>query len=139
MKNWPVPYRVVGLQAAMTVLVAVVALAWSGQIARDALLGGIAGFAPNGYFAWRAMRVGLGASLAEARSLFARWVTKLAMMAAIVVVAVRFADVGGGFFVSFALVLITQLIAPLLGDPEDPDAAVLRDLAQRRALEDDDS
>ena len=138
MKNWPVPYRIVGLQAAMTVLVAVIALAWSVSIARDALLGGVAAFVPNGYFAWRAMRVGRGASLIEAKGLFARWVTKLVMMAAIVVVSVRFGDVGGSFFVSFAIVLTTQVIAPLLGDPEDPDEELLRRIAERRALEGDD-
>jgi len=120
-RRWGTPIRVVGLQVAVTLLVAAAALAWGVDAAWSSLLGGIAAFVPNAYFAWAASRAGHPAdgqageqdqAVREAGRLLARWVVKIMLAVALLVVALTVVGAGGlGFFVGLG----AALMAPLLG------------------------
>ena len=115
------PLRVVGLQAAATVAVAALMLAAGVDEAMSALWGGSAVVLPNAYFAWGATRRLAEGQLAhealrEAGGLIIRWVVKVALTAALLVVAIVVLDAGGlGFFVGLVTALLAQLASPLIG------------------------
>lgn len=114
-----IPYRVVGLQAAVTVLVALIALGWGAEAMKGALIGGIAGFVPNLYFAWSAMRLGNLAPMSAGAGILGRWVTKVVMTVALVAIAIGVLKVGGlAFFITFSVVLLVPMLAPLMQGPK---------------------
>ena len=115
------PLRVVGLQAAVAVLVAALMLIWSADEAMSALWGGVAVVLPNAYFAWaatRPLRTGAAAheAVREAGKLLGRWVVKIALTVALLVAAIVVADAGSlGFFAGLGVALLAQLASPLVG------------------------
>ena len=124
-KRWGKPAQVVGLQAAISVTVAALALMWSFDEAKAALLGGMVACLPNAYFAWaiaRAERRPRRYANAEpeqavwaAGKLLGQWATKTVMMAALLVLAIVFAKPAAlAFICGFGAALLTQLGAPLL-------------------------
>lgn len=131
------PYRVVGLQAAVTVLVAVVALGWGTDAMQGALVGGVAGFVPNWYFAWSAMRLGHSAPLSAGAGIFGRWATKMAMTVALVAIAMGVLKVGGlAFFIAFSVVLLVPVLAPLIsGGATEPKGGGLHEGQHERLHE----
>ena len=115
------PIRVVGLQAAVAVVVAALMLIGGAEEAKSALLGGFVVVLPNAYFAWAATRPLRGgtddrAALTEAGRLIGRWVVKIALTVALLVAAIVLADAGSlGFFVGLGAALLAQLASPLVG------------------------
>ncbi|MDE0659123.1 MAG: ATP synthase subunit I [Gammaproteobacteria bacterium] len=115
-RRWGTPVRVVALQAAVTVVVAALALAWSVDEAKSAFLGGLVAFLPNAYFAWAASRAGRGGqdaaqeAVVEGGKFLGRWLVKMGLMVALLVVAVAVFKVGS---LGFLIGLIGALMAPL--------------------------
>lgn len=115
------PIRVVGLQAAVTAVVAALMLLGGVDAAKSALLGGFVVVLPNAYFAWAAMRhlpegQAEHEALREAGRLIGRWVVKIALTVAMLVGAIVVADAGGlGLFVGLGAALLAQLASPLVG------------------------
>ena len=104
------------LQAVVTVVVAALALAWSVDEAKSAFLGGLVAFLPNAYFAWAASRAGPDGqdetqeAVIEGGKFLGRWLVKMGLMVALLVVALAVLGAGSlGFFVG----LIATLMAPL--------------------------
>ncbi len=115
--RWGTPVRVVALQAAVTVVVAVLALAWSVDEATSALLGGLVALLPNAYFAWAASRAGRGGqeAVVEGGKFLGRWLVKMGLMVALLVVALGVLGAGSlGFFVSLMATLMAPLASPLV-------------------------
>ena len=110
------------LQAAVTVVVAALALAWSVDEAKSAFLGGLVAFLPNAYFAWAASRAGRGGqdaaqeAVVEGGKFLGRWLVKMGLMVALLVVAVAVFKVGSlGFLIGLVAALMAPLAAPLVG------------------------
>ncbi len=121
-RRWGTPVRVVALQAAATVVVAAVALAWSVDEAKSAFLGGLVALLPNAYFAWAASRAGRGGqdaaqeAVVEGGKFLFRWLVKMGLMVVLLVVALGFLGAGSlGFFVGLVATLIVPLASPLVG------------------------
>lgn len=121
-RRWGTPVRVVALQAAVTVAVAALALAWSVDEAKSAFLGGLVAFLPNAYFAWAASRAGRGGqdatqeAVIEGGKFLGRWLVKMGLMVALLVVALAVLGAGSlGFFVGLIATLIAPLASPLVG------------------------
>ena len=121
-RRWGTPVRVVALQGTVTVLVAVLALAWSVDEAKSAFLGGIVAFLPNAYFAWSAGRAGRGGldakreAVIEGGKFLGRWLVKMGLMVTLLVVALAVLRAGSlGFFVGLVAALMAPLAAPLVG------------------------
>ena len=110
------------LQAAVTVFVAALALAWSVDEAKSAFLGGLVALVPNAYFAWAASRAGRGGqdaaqeAVVEGGKFLGRWLVKMGLMVALLVVALAFLGAGSlGFFGGLVATLMAPLASPLLG------------------------
>lgn len=110
------------LQAAVTVVVAALALAWSVDEAKSAFLGGLVAFLPNAYFGWAASRAGRGGqdaaqeAVVEGGKFLGRWLVKMGLMVALLVVALAFLGAGSlGFFVGLVATLMAPLASPLVG------------------------
>lgn len=110
------------LQAAVTVVVAGLALAWSVDEAKSAFLGGLVAFLPNAYFAWAASRAGRGGqdaaqeAVIEGGKFLGRWLVKMGLMVALLVVALAVLGAGSlGFFVGLVATLMAPLASPLIG------------------------
>ena len=121
-RRWGTPVRVVALQAAVTVVVAALALAWSVDEAKSAFLGGLVALLPNAYFAWAASRAGRGGqdaaqeAVIEGGKFLARWLVKMGLMVALLVVALGILGAGSlGFFVGLVATLLAPLATPLVG------------------------
>ncbi|MCY3840140.1 MAG: ATP synthase subunit I [Gammaproteobacteria bacterium] len=121
-RRWGTPVRVVALQAAVTVAVAALALAWSVDEAKSAFLGGLVALLPNAYFAWAASRAGRGGqdaaqeAVVEGGKFLGRWLVKMGLMVALLVVALVVLRAGSlGFFVGLIATLIAPLASPLVG------------------------
>ena len=134
-RRWGTPVRVVALQAAVTVVVAALALAWSIDEAKSALLGGLVAFLPNAYFARAASRAGPGGqdaaqdAVVEGGRFLGRWLVKMGLMVALLVVALGVLGAGSlGFFLGLVAVLIAPLASPLVGGAtgEEKGGAQLR-------------
>ena len=122
------PFRVVGAQAAVTLLAAALAAAWGAEAAKAVFAGGMVAVLPNAYFAWagtRGFRRRIAgtvpdaderqAAMAEAGRLLGRWGVKLALTVALLAFAIVVADVGSiAFFVGLGLALAAQFSAPLV-------------------------
>jgi len=111
----------VALQAAVTVVVAALALAWSVDEAKSAFLGGLVAFLPNAYFAWAASRAGHGGQEAaqkaviEGGKFLGRWLVKMGLMLVLLVVAVAVFKVGSvGFLIGLVAALMAPLATPLV-------------------------
>ena len=119
-RRWGTPVRVVALQVAVTVAVAALALIWSVDEARSALLGGIVAFLPNAYFAWAAGRGGRGldaehGAVIEGGKFLGRWLVKMGLMVALLVGSLAVFRAGSlGFFVGLVAALMAPLAAPLV-------------------------
>ncbi|MYJ74799.1 MAG: hypothetical protein F4089_06695 [Gammaproteobacteria bacterium] len=120
-RRWGTPVRVVAVQAAVTVVVAALALLWSVDEAKSAFLGGLVAFLPNAYFAWAAGRAGSGGrdaaqeAVVEGGKFLGRWLVKTVLMVALLVVAVAVLKVGSlGFLIGLAAALMAPLAAPLV-------------------------
>lgn len=127
-RRWGTPVRVVALQAVVTVVVAALALAWSVDEAKSAFLGGLVAFLPNAYFAWAASRAGRGGqdaaqeAVVEGGKFLGRWLVKMGLMVALLVVALGFLGAGSlGFFVGLIATLIAPLASPLVGGAPDAE------------------
>ena len=125
-RRWGTPVRVVALQAAVTLVVAALALAWSVDEAKSAFLGGLVAFLPNAYFAWVASRAGRGEqdaaqeAVVEGGRFLGRWLVKMGLTVTLLVVALAVLGAGSlGFFVGLIAALLAQLGWPFLdGDAE---------------------
>ena len=109
------------MQAAVTVVVAALALLWSVDEAKSAFLGGLVAFLPSAYFAWAAGRAGSGGrdaaqeAVVEGGKFLGRWLVKTVLMVALLVVAVAVLKVGSlGFLIGHAAALMAPLAAPLV-------------------------
>lgn len=127
-RRWGTPVRVVALQAAVTVVVAALALAWSVDEAKSAFLGGLVALLPNAYFAWAASRTGRGKqdaaqeAVVEGGKFLGRWLVKMGLMVALLVVALAVLGAGSlGFFVGLIATLIAPLASPLVGGATDAE------------------
>ena len=120
--RWGVPARVVALQAVVALLAAVLALIGSVDAAKSALLGGIAAWLPNAYFAWRLTRPVRQTNDAAVRLVgrtLGWWAVKMALTITLLVAVLAVADVDGlGFILGLVAVLLAPLAAPLLGGDE---------------------
>ena len=121
-RRWGTPVRVVALQAAVTVVVAALALAWSVDEAKSAFLGGLVAFLPNAYYAWAASRAGVGGqdaaqkAVIEGGKFLGRWLIKMGLVVALLVVALTVLKAGSlGFFIGLIAALLAPLATPLLG------------------------
>jgi len=121
-RRWGTPVRIVALQAAVTVVVAALALAWSVDEAKSAFLGGLVALLPNAYFAWAASRAGRGGqdaaqeAVIEGGKFLGRWLVKMGLMVALLVVALGVLGAGSlGFFVGLVAALLAPLATPLVG------------------------
>jgi len=110
------------LQTAVTVVVSVAALAWSVDEAKSAFLGGIVAVVPNAYFAWAASRARRSGPVAEHEAVLeggkflGRWLVKMGLMVALLVVALAVLKVGSlGFFVGLVAALMAQFASPWMG------------------------
>ena len=120
-RRWGTPVRVVALQAAVTVVVAALALAWSVDEAKSAFLGGLVAFLPNAYFAWAASRAGRSVqdatqdAVIEGGKFLGGWLVKMGLMLALLIVAVAVFKVGSlGFLIGLVAALMAPLAAPLV-------------------------
>ena len=120
-RRWGTPVRVVALQAAVTVVVAALAVAWSVDEAKSAFLGGLVALLPNAYFAWAASCAGRGGqdaaqeAVVEGGKFLGRWLVKMGLMVALLVVALAVLGAGGlGFFVGLIATLMAPLASPLV-------------------------
>ena len=125
-RRWGTPVRVVALQAAVTAVVAALALAWSVDEAKSAFLGGLVALLPNAYFAWAASRAGRGEqdaaqeAVVEGGKFLGRWLVKMGLMVALLVVSLGFLGAGSlGFFVGLVATLMAPLASPLVGGATD--------------------
>ena len=116
------PLRVVGLQAAVAVAVAALALIWGVDEAKSALLGGFVVVLPNAYFAWATTRPLRSAhaeqpeAVREAGRMLGRWGVKVALTVALLVAAIVVADAASfGFFAGLGAALLAPLASPLVG------------------------
>lgn len=119
-RRWGTPARVVGLQVVVTLCVAAVALFWSADEAKSALLGGIVAFVPNAYFAWAASRTGRSGAQQEAvlegGRFLGRWLVKMGLMVALLVIALAVLKAGSlGFFAGLVAALMAQFASPWMG------------------------
>ena len=121
-RRWGTPVRVVALQAAVTVVVAALALAWGVDEAKSAFLGGLVAFLPNAYFAWAASRAGRGRqdatqeAVVEGGKFLGRWLVKMGLMVVLLVVALGVLGAGSlGFFIGLVATLMAPLASPLVG------------------------
>ncbi len=125
--RWGVPVRVVVLQAAVALLVVALALPWGVDEAKSALLGGVAAWLPNAYFAWRLTRFAGAAGQYAVRAaalVLGQWAAKLALTVALLAAALVVADAGGlSFFAGLGAVLLAPLASPLLGGGESETEA----------------
>lgn len=120
-RRWGTPVRVVALQAAVTVVVAALALAWSVDEAKSAFLGGLVALLPNAYFAWAASRAGRGGqdaaqeAVIEGGKFLGRWLVKMGLVVALLVVALAVFKAGSlGFLIGLAGALMAPLAAPFV-------------------------
>ena len=125
-RRWGTPARVVGLQTVVTLVVAAMALFWSADEAKSALLGGLVAFVPNAYFAWAASRPGrsgaqqhVGAqqeAVLEGGRFLGRWLVKMGLMVALLVIALVVLKAGSlGFFAGLVAALMAQFASPWMG------------------------
>ena len=119
-RRWGTPARVVGLQAVVTLVVAATALLWGADEAKSALLGGMVAFVPNAYFAWAASRPGRAGAQQEAvlegGRFLGRWLVKMGLMVALLVIAVAVFEAGSlGFFAGLVAALMAQFASPWMG------------------------
>ena len=121
-RRWGTPVRVVALQAAVTAVVAALALSWSVDEAKSAFLGGLVALVPNAYFAWAASRAGRGGqdaaqeAVVEGGKFLGRWLVKMGLMVVLLVVALAYLGAGSlGFFGGLVATLMAPLASPLLG------------------------
>ena len=120
-RRWGTPVRVVALQAAVTVVVAALALAWSADEAKSVFLGGLAAFLPNAYYAWAASRSGRGGqdaaqdAVIEGGKFLGRWLVKMGLVVVLLVVALTVLKAGSlGFFIGLIAALVAPLATPLV-------------------------
>ena len=120
-RRWGTPVRVVALQAAVTVVVAALALAWSVDEAKSAFLGGLVAFLPNAYYAWAASRAGRGGqdaaqdAVIEGGKFLGRWLVKMGLVVVLLVVALTVLKAGSlGFFIGLIAALVAPLATPLV-------------------------
>ena len=101
-------------------VVAALALTWSVDEAKSTLLGGIVAFLPNAYFAWAAGRGGRGldgehGAVVEGGKFLGRWLVKMGLMVALLVIALGVLRAGSlGFFIGLVAALMAPLAAPLV-------------------------
>ena len=103
--DMPLPYRTVALQAAVGLLLVLVALAWDGREAVAALVATIVSVVPNGYFAWRVSRERAAAGLLTAE------VVKI--VATIALMGLAFATMELpplGFFATFGVLQLVHVV-----------------------------
>lgn len=122
--------RVLGLQLAASVAAAALALMWSFDDAKAALLGGLVAFLPNACFAWAVARAKPDAdqhAVWMAGRVLVQWAAKTVATAALLVATIVFVKPAAVAFVcGLAAALFAQLGAPLVTARTERSAAAGR-------------